>query len=457
MNLDQILQASLCPSDVSCSMTVYYIQHESNYTSRLFNIHRSQDEVGSDLYLDDRVGDVFADNEVFRIVQGSSIRESLPPDSPAFSYLHPGEARARSVSIAHTSAGTKKRELEESPCQDEIQRREKRQKVGKSYQDRPILSLERDTPELDAESTQLIENDTVVPETQCSIDEPMDVELTQVPVVIEPKSPQLGPTSKFAATNSDDDLGDQDQEHAKIPSPASSTGSTRGESVFSNEASFSRGRKLKIRATPKKRLVSQERSLTRSTAGTTPTHQEPPMSPSLPSTTIELIEKPGPSKPRQGLRRPTLYASNKSRGSSASKVYDEIEETDRDEPRSVPKKRKEALRTNHDDKLPTGVSTYKFKTKSKQSPDRSQMSSPTSSSQFVRQSSVTTKATVSANTQEIGATRLHTDSPKGNHPGCRQQEDMNDNSLSLDQEGVDGKARQELEEQGAEQRKEVDS
>ncbi|KFZ20713.1 hypothetical protein V502_03045 [Pseudogymnoascus sp. VKM F-4520 (FW-2644)] len=124
--------------------------HES-----LFQIAQSTDAYGADLYLNDRVGDIFADNEVLRVIKGSSIRDSLPPD-----YVN---GRAGSVQPSYPLQ--RKRSPATSNLGD-ISRAGKRQKVYRP--DDPLPSRERDPSDSEEEnlSPEDIPIDEIIPNSQ---------------------------------------------------------------------------------------------------------------------------------------------------------------------------------------------------------------------------------------------------------------------------------------------------
>ncbi|KAI9740829.1 MAG: hypothetical protein M1818_004434 [Claussenomyces sp. TS43310] len=113
----------------------------------LFKIDKSQDANDSDLYLQDRVGDLFEDNDIFKIVQGSSIRDSLRPDvrrSMSYSgFTGLAAARGSSLRIDNPLNGDRHYAI---PHVQSRFRREGTQVVTTLDPDHPIRSRERDTP-----------------------------------------------------------------------------------------------------------------------------------------------------------------------------------------------------------------------------------------------------------------------------------------------------------------------
>src|SRR5277367_1769839 len=99
--------------------------------TRLFAIEKPQDSYGSDLYLGDRVRDVFEDNEIFRVIKGATIRASVEPH------------RARSQSVQSSgvfqygSVGPGKRSYGYLEAEDSI-RAQKRQRIVTDDLDRPL-------------------------------------------------------------------------------------------------------------------------------------------------------------------------------------------------------------------------------------------------------------------------------------------------------------------------------
>ncbi|OBT62939.1 hypothetical protein VE03_07887 [Pseudogymnoascus sp. 23342-1-I1] len=126
--------------------------HES-----LFQIAQSTDAYGSDLFLNDRVGDIFADNEVLRVIKGASIRDSLPPD-----YVN---GRAGSVQPSYPLQ--RKRSPATSNLGDDS-RAGKRQKVYRP--DEPLPSRERDSSDSEEEnlSPEDIPINGIIPNSQGS-------------------------------------------------------------------------------------------------------------------------------------------------------------------------------------------------------------------------------------------------------------------------------------------------
>ncbi|OBT59863.1 hypothetical protein VE03_10525 [Pseudogymnoascus sp. 23342-1-I1] len=137
--------------------------HES-----LFQIAQSTDAYGSDLLLNDRVGDIFADNEVLRVIKGASIRDSLPPD-----YVN---GRAGSVQPSYPLQ--RKRSPATSNLGDDS-RAGKRQKVYRP--DKPLPSRERDSS--DPEEENLLPEDTpingIIPNSQGSEEKPLRPSVNQ--------------------------------------------------------------------------------------------------------------------------------------------------------------------------------------------------------------------------------------------------------------------------------------
>jgi hypothetical protein len=127
----------------------------TSFPARLFQIAQSTDAYGADLYLNDRVGDIFADNEVLRVIKGSSIRDSLPPD-----YVN---GRAGSVQPSYPLQ--RKRSPATSNLGDNS-RAGKRQKVYRP--DDPVPSRERDPSDSEGENVlpEDIPIDEVIPDSQ---------------------------------------------------------------------------------------------------------------------------------------------------------------------------------------------------------------------------------------------------------------------------------------------------
>lgn len=125
------------------------------FPPRLFQIAQSTDAYGADLFLNDRVGDIFADNEVLRVVKGSSIRDSLPPD-----YVN-----VRAGSVQPSYPPQRKRSPATSNLGDNS-RAGKRQKIYRP--DDPLPSRERDPYESEEGSILAddIPVDEVIPNSQ---------------------------------------------------------------------------------------------------------------------------------------------------------------------------------------------------------------------------------------------------------------------------------------------------
>lgn len=115
----------------------------------LFQISKSTDSYGSDLFLDDRVGDIFADNEVFRVIKGASIRESLPR-----AYVSDRESSLQPVARNHRKRSPRSSNI------GEASRDGKRQRV--EGPDEPIPSLEYDHDS----SAEDKRNEDIVPDSQ---------------------------------------------------------------------------------------------------------------------------------------------------------------------------------------------------------------------------------------------------------------------------------------------------
>lgn len=127
----------------------------TEFPTSLFHIAQSTDSYGSDLFLNDRVGDIFADNEVLRVIKGASIRDSLPPD-----YVN---GRAGSVQPSYPLQ--RKRSPATSNLGDDL-RAGKRQKVYRP--DDPLPSRERDSSDSEEENLSPEEkpNDEIIPNSQ---------------------------------------------------------------------------------------------------------------------------------------------------------------------------------------------------------------------------------------------------------------------------------------------------
>src|SRR5277367_3730868 len=113
--------------------------------TRLFAIEKPQDSYGSDLYLGDRVRDVFEDNEIFRVIKGATIRASVEPH------------RGRSQSVEPTavfqygSVGVGKRSYGLSEAGG-LLRAQKRQRIATNDPDHPMHSTEGDTVNREVQS-----------------------------------------------------------------------------------------------------------------------------------------------------------------------------------------------------------------------------------------------------------------------------------------------------------------
>lgn len=117
----------------------------------LFQISKSTDSYGYDLFLDDRVGDIFADNEVFRVIKGASIRESLPR----------GYVSDRESSLQPVARNTRKRSPRSSNIA-ESSRDGKRQRVQGPDVPLPSLEVDQDGSAGDVEH----DEDGIIPDSQ---------------------------------------------------------------------------------------------------------------------------------------------------------------------------------------------------------------------------------------------------------------------------------------------------
>ena len=115
------------------------LANEASY-ARLFAIEKPQDSYGSDLYLGDRVRDVFEDNEIFRVIKGATIRASVEPHQAGSQSVQPDGV------FQYGSVGIGKRRNGRSEAED-LLRAQKRQRIITNDPDRPIRSRERDTVE----------------------------------------------------------------------------------------------------------------------------------------------------------------------------------------------------------------------------------------------------------------------------------------------------------------------
>lgn len=289
--------------------------------ARLFAIGKSQDSGGADLYLEDRVGDVFQDNEIFRIIQGNTIRESLPPDPRAFAAHNVPFVSHSIVSVFRSPAQSKKRRSSQSPSHSNTRRNDKRQRLLDLSPDESRLLSETDAPR--AATSTVTVRESLVPNTQQSLIEQADTPHTTVETTPE-TSPSIKEENAFENV---EPTAEPEQIVLDDSTPTSSVKSVRNDSVFSETNSSHRGR-LKIVQKPKRRLVSQERSGSKSTPATTPNGQEVSSTAAVQRT----LSSGGAPKSASRLRRPTIQTYKRTRGVSASNVYDEIEETDRDEP-----------------------------------------------------------------------------------------------------------------------------
>ncbi|KFY26220.1 hypothetical protein V493_04215 [Pseudogymnoascus sp. VKM F-4281 (FW-2241)] len=151
--------------------------HES-----LFQIAQSTDAYGSDLFLNDRVGDIFADNEVLRVIKGASIRDSLPPE-----YVN-----GRAASVQPTYPLQRKRSPATSNLGDNS-RAGKKQKVYRP--DDPLPSRERDSSDSEQEDVppEDIPVDEIIPNSQGTEVDIGRIKLEKPPQVIRPSINRLSP------------------------------------------------------------------------------------------------------------------------------------------------------------------------------------------------------------------------------------------------------------------------
>jgi hypothetical protein len=131
---------------------------------RLFKIHKSQDEDGSDLFFEDRVGDLFADNEVFRIVQGSYMRDSVQPALLAAFEYTPSQ---KSDGVVQASSPLNEIRPLDSATRGTISPPGRKRKLSNLHPDTPVTSRERDLPSPEEpESKSHLQQDISIPETQ---------------------------------------------------------------------------------------------------------------------------------------------------------------------------------------------------------------------------------------------------------------------------------------------------
>lgn len=104
-----------------------------NYRCSLFQISKTTNALGDDLFLDDSVSDIFADNEVFRVIKGASIRESLPRNYR--------ETREASLQPNHQPNHNARKRSPNTSNMGDLSRAGKRQRFHEP--ERPIPSIER--------------------------------------------------------------------------------------------------------------------------------------------------------------------------------------------------------------------------------------------------------------------------------------------------------------------------
>lgn len=396
MHKSILLKCKFSSAPLCCSDKIIKIHkvlagqcRELTTTSRLFSVKSSQDESGSDLYLGDYVRDVFRDNEVFRIIQGSSMKSSLAPESQVWSAFDTLGQSAQDPKALSDLSRSKKHARAPSKFKQESREHEKRQKISDYDPDQPVSSYESDQSMTSKVVTQCHSQKDVVPETQEDDCQPLRPTANW-----EPSNEVSGaiPASHASLTTAgniehinDASVSIVEDNTLRKPSPSSSTSSGFGDRVFSEEPDQRAGRLL-IRPTPKKRLLSQDRARSASSAATTP-FVEP-----VTSITVEI--------PRscQKLKRPSRYTSANSRDSSASCIYDEIDETDTDE--AVPTTGRQSFVPSNLDStaLLARISTQNWKSPFKASSERSQSSSISQRNEHTEREGLTSAVTAQKNT-----------------------------------------------------------
>lgn len=288
----------------------------------LFQISKTTNALGDDLFLDDSVGDIFADNEVFRVIKGASIRESLPRNYR--------ESRERELQPSSHNP-TRKRSPNTSNMGD-LSRAGKRQRFHEP--ERPIPSIERFAVIDEEEEDVAPANGSPAPEEEDEdvpdVDEPATEEVAapreaqQIngarvsPAVLHPPvvaTPVQPPVSRTRGKQSKAQWADRTQ---KQPTPSSDSQVAAGQSA--NQTA---------EAPPKKRGPGRPRKSIDASANLS--HQEPKrtpvssspilppakrVSPILPAAIGESLKPTGPLKSSQMLPPPIVPQRKPTRPSS---------------------------------------------------------------------------------------------------------------------------------------------
>lgn len=285
----------------------------------LFSVDGAQDAFGSDLYLGDRVRDVFEDNEIFRVVRGATWRQSVEPFRARSVSVQPEiqtqiqRQRQQSVlSNANTGLGVagvagRKRQMGSPTAWTGAGAAQKRQRTASAAVDpnRPMRSVERDTAlratvrrasGVTAASSQTAFTKEIQ-DSQEAVRSQHSVQTQNSTTMVPPPRPRsrasstrksLPATSRsLRQSGSFLDLLPDSFEHAGTPQkPASdaSSAATRDEAVFSDQQNQNRNcaaSVTRMKIVFMEELNNPERGASVSTAQTTPVVAEAPVISSL--------------------------------------------------------------------------------------------------------------------------------------------------------------------------------
>lgn len=359
----QKIQGHISWRIVSCTTASLLVSISINvgFVVRLFDVARSQDAYGSDLYLQDRVQDVFADNEIFRVIKGASIRASVEPH------------RARSSSVQPDSfTGNRKRGYTDYALQTIA---EKRQRVSEQDPDRPLRSTERDSVQRVIQSpTKPTAQRTEVPDSQNTALNPGANSNINVQVEVSSSNPEhkLMNSPRASESRSNDrrslnPIATTTSRLQQITSPTSVSSSSKDDAT--NNGSDLRLHQQRAGSVAKKRLYfndeandsNEARSV--STALTTPPSLGNQSNNPSPFVDNRKLKRPVPGTTKTKSEVPKM-----TRPHPRVDVYEEIE-TDYDEPIIKPTPRSSLPSVNRT-AVPLGVSANKFRLRSSNTPTR---------------------------------------------------------------------------------------
>jgi hypothetical protein len=315
---------------------------------RLFAIDKHQDSYGSDLYLGDRVRDVFEDNEVFRVIKGDTIRASVEPHGARSQSVQPNGV------FQYGSAGPGKRSYNQSEAENST-RAPKRQRIVTSDPDRPVRSRERDTVEREIQILEhQVQETTVIQDSQQSttgfrIGQRMSGLSPRITKVWQMNSSQARPIDSVDRRHSDA-MARTSGPHQCIPSPPSIASSKDEAATSDSDAHLTRSRAMS-RWTKQLNFIDdsseRDRGHSISTAVTTP------------QSVLQQSKNQSPIRENKKLRRPTVRTGKyntadeqRNKVLPRENVY-EVIETDTERLSVTPASRDVLLKINNSNKWKT--------------------------------------------------------------------------------------------------------